>query len=140
MKKLCLILVVLLAACKKYEEGGSYMINSRQPKKVSGEWALQKRLINEVESPLDPSIKNFRLSFERNGLYRESYTKGSQEVVTQGTWSKDSGVENYNIETEKGTIRIKVLRLKRNELWFSYVGFDQNIYQYHLIDAKKTKD
>jgi hypothetical protein len=139
-KNLVLFFTLLaLAACSKYEDGGINLISSRQPKKVVGEWAVEKRLIDDVETPFDPSITKYRLHFAKNGDYKETYLNNGSSVVTEGTWGSDDK-HGYSIYTSKGSINIGVLRLKSNSMWFTYLGLDNKLYELHLINARKAKD
>jgi hypothetical protein len=142
MKRNVLIFcVLLLTSCTKYEDGGRDIFTNRQYKKISGEWAVEKRLVNNVEKPFDATISKYRLFFDMDGNYKESYFKDGTSVVIEGTWADGNGDAEYSIYTQgKGNINITITRLKNRSMWFHYSGQDGNVYEFHLMNARKAKD
>ncbi len=117
---LALFAALIVAACKKYEEGPAISLRSKK-KRVEGVWKIDKKFdAQEEQLQLTSDDLKVRWEFE-DTIYREIYS-GTTQI--SGTWefteSKERILVNYEDTTGKYTLDYRILRLTNSDLWLKF--------------------
>ncbi len=117
---LALFAALIVAACKKYEEGPAISLRSKK-KRVEGVWKIDKKFdAQEEQLQLTSDDLKVRWEFE-DTIYREIFS-GTTQI--SGTWefteSKERILVNYEDTTGKYTLDYRILRLTNSDLWLKF--------------------
>lgn len=123
---ICLMVSLLVGACKKYDEGPLLSLRSRKAR-LAGKW--EKEVGDDI-LVLTALIHSYE--FKKDGVYLMEYDKGPTTTqVAVGTWefyNKDQFLVTYlpevRVRTAVFSMRdtLKILRLRRDELWLTSEG------------------
>lgn len=117
---LVLFAALIVAACKKYEDGPAISLRSKK-KRVEGIWKIDKKFdAQEEQLQLTSDDLKVRWEFE-DTIYREVFS-GTTQI--SGTWefteSKERILVNYEDTTGKYTRDYRILRLTNSDLWLKF--------------------
>lgn len=117
---LALFAALIVAACKKYEEGPAISLRSKK-KRVEGVWKIDKKFdAQEEQLQLTSDDLKVRWEFE-DTIYREIYSGTTQiSGVWEFTESKERILVNYEDTTGKYTLDYRILRLTNSDLWLKF--------------------
>lgn len=151
MKKLCIYLVlslILLGACKKYEEGPGISLRSKE-KRLCQEWDMNKWIYNGETHIFNAGYSHIYWDIDKNGAFEERrvLSDTTKELIAKWEWSEDkesmyliesldknSGnlldfmpfknntATNADLRTE-----FKIIQLKYDELIVEYTNGDKII-------------
>jgi len=136
-----LFIVLLIASCKKYDEGGML---SNADKKLKQSWKLESYYLDGNDATSSLLIQNYVEEYKENGDYIRSYIDTDQELFSEvGTWSFDSDKKNIRImsvssleltasNSTVSTSDYEIVRLKKKELWYRYEN-GGNTHEFHLV-------
>lgn len=132
-------IILLMPACKKYEEGPSLSFRSKEAR-LEGTWKYEKIFVNQKERTLSEEEEKFRLSFYKEGFARKEVFNGSITNSISGNWYWDHRKDNIKLVfdyTYFGTpmheeTLLRIIRLKNKELWLEETASKEPI-QYQLI-------
>lgn len=120
MKKLLFVVLTLLvlASCKKYEEGPSLSLRSAKAR-VSNEWKLVKVMSgeNDITSSYLSNPTKVEMLLEKDGSYKQTNTVGATDYTTEGSWDLSGDKKTLVLNANGYTELMKIIRLKSKELW-----------------------
>ncbi len=139
MKTIKLISILILSSlmftginsCGKYQDGPALSLVSKE-KRVVNSWKLEKYYWNGTDATNSLLISNYTEEYSDIGIFNYSYTDKDGELETaSGTWEFDdnkeniriSGVSSIELTDENSTVtntECQILRLKSDELWYSF--------------------
>ena len=134
MKKLTLLsalFLLVMASCKKYEEGGS--INKTQ-KNIVGKWQLLHYYVNDVDVTNQLIITNVSETYNDDKTCNRTYTDDQGDNISQnGTWSFDkenkllemSGIGSVETTASSGTAsssKYYILQLDKENYMYYYTN------------------
>lgn len=143
MKKIllfCFALVVILSACKKYEDGPFISFRSRK-ERVANTWVYKDVFRNDTNITAEIQNSNNILdnpyyTFTKDGGLTIGFVNTPAIGTIPGTWEftdKDEKMK-LTIPILSQEINWKILRLKEEELWVATepdsIGKDK--YEYHF--------
>jgi hypothetical protein len=125
----CLAMLVILASCKKYEEGPAFSLR-KQSARLKGEWTMDTRLINGVGQVLDVDDLDDIFYF----LSDNTFTIIDPGHATRsGDWNFNSNKKDlilyFGINRFVEVYTIK--RLTNKEFWYT-TYIDNNLNEIHL--------
>ncbi|MEY3085311.1 MAG: hypothetical protein RL037_1491 [Bacteroidota bacterium] len=115
------ISLIVLGSCNKYADGPSFSLLTRMDR-ISNEWILEKKTLNNSEVELESEVK---LTIESDGTYSESTVTNPlgqiQSTHTHGTWIFLEGQGQVSMtESSEGSLavnyEIRELKSKRLKL------------------------
>ncbi|MGM0478543.1 MAG: hypothetical protein ACQERC_04905 [Bacteroidota bacterium] len=117
---LVLFAALIVAACKKYEDGPAISLRSKK-KRVEGIWKIDKKF-DAQEEQLQLTSDDLKVRWEfKDTIYREVFS-GTTQI--SGTWefteSKERILVNYEDTTGKYTRDYRILRLTNSDLWLKF--------------------
>lgn len=122
---ICLsLLLVLMGACKKYDEGPGISLRSKKAR-VSNTWKIQNYLENGVDKTTDYTAvyQNARFSIMKTEKFIFTYTfNGSFDVEQSGNWHFNSNKTKLlftQLSPTTDSWAVDILRLKETELWLT---------------------
>ncbi len=129
MKKLLplLLLIGLLTACGKYEEGPNLSLASKKSRAVN-DWTLSEQYDENGDQVSNP------ISMQLSLMKDDTWTQSWATIQTgSGTWAFDDD-KGYIVLTTDGifvsTTKYEILRLKSKELW---IRNEAGTVEYRLI-------
>lgn len=128
-----MLMAIVLPSCKKYEEGPFISLSSAKSRAVN-QWKIEKVYSNDsdVTSTFTLLWPNYSIELKKDDSYVITMSADTSEV---GTWTFDNPKENI-ITTPTGSVITttwNILKLKKDELWVKYTGWDNTRWEYHLI-------
>lgn len=134
--------MIIGVSCKKYEDGG---LKSKADERLTAHtWKLDQYLRNGNDETSKLLISNFKETFNEGGTIIRSYNDDDGEAFNEtGNWEFDSdkdqislnGVSSIELTIETSTVSTSdynIIRLKKEELWYSYEnGGDK--HEFHLV-------
>jgi len=111
-----LVVLLNLSSCKKYEDGPSFSLKSKNGR-LTGEWT-----VDEIDKEKQVG-STLTLEFEKNGdfSYKYSYTDsyGNSSYSYDGEWDWEDGKKSVEV-TIAGQPKTEweILKLTNKELWF----------------------
>lgn len=136
-----LLSVLVLASCKKYDDGGT---KARAEKNIKKSWKLDAYYMNGTNNTSSLLISNFVETYNDDGSYTRSYIDASGNAKDEaGTWTLDndksvinvSGTGSIELTNETSTVSASdytILKLKKNELWYEFEN-GGNVHEFRLI-------
>lgn len=121
-----LVLAVMLAGCKKYEEGPLLSLRSKNAR-VANTWKVEQYLLNGVDKTNEWA--GYTETYTKEGAF--SFSSGS--IAGAGVWEwqndkneiKRSGISKMSSQT------LYILRLKENKFWY-LVRDGSDIEEFHM--------
>ena len=146
-KSLSIIIISVLAifsisSCKKYSDGG--LVGRAEKRLSANTWALEKYLRNGNDETSLLLIRNFTEHFSDNGVLTSNYIdKDGDPFSETGSWEFDNKKEQINLSSvgsielteETSTVSTSdynIIRLKKEELWYSYDNGGDN-HEFHFV-------
>jgi hypothetical protein len=130
-----ILIVVSFFSCGKYEDGPLFSLATRKGR-VSNEWKVNQYFENNqnVTEDFFKAYKEYNFIFERNGNAQLKFieTGNPQTNTIQGSWEFDSTQEFIFLDTPEERYELKILRLKRNQLWIEYENSFDALVKIHL--------
>lgn len=126
-------LTLLIASCKKYEEGPALSLRSKT-ERVANSWRIAQALDNGND--VTSQYNKFELDLTKGGSATLSaeYTFFNSELkyITDGTWVFVSNKEkiSLNFENDDADGVYTILKLKEKEMW---VKKDGDTVELHLV-------
>lgn len=126
--------LLLIASCKKYEEGPALSLRSKAAR-VANTWKIEQYLYNgsDQTSLINAAMPNYREVYDKDGNYSFSYDgnsgSGRWEFQNDKMEIKRSGVSSQSSET------LYILKLKEKEFWY-YIMSGNDREEIHLIPAE----
>ncbi len=130
-----IITLVLMSACKKYEEGP---LISFIPKidRITGSYELEEYyiIVDDIKYDLleENNIQGIQIIYNKNGTGKETILREGGNIIREFEWqfdeTKDFLHERTKINENEFTGWItnqKIMRLTRNELWISVLQSQQ---------------
>lgn len=128
--------------CNRYENGGS----KRKAEKnlTSVVWKLEQYLRNGNDETSSLLISNFTEDYQSGGVLIRSYTDPNGDPFSEtGDWQFDNdrnqinltGLGSIELTQETSTVSTSdynILKLKNDELWYSYENGGDN-HEFHLV-------
>ncbi len=121
------VLTILLSySCKKYPDGPSLSIHSRNARVINN-WVCEKVLVNAEEST--PFYSKYNYSYGADN----SYTENSGYYTLNGSWQLVSNDDSLIVKLNTSQVlhRFKILRLKNNSIWL-IEKVNSSDYEWHL--------
>lgn len=125
---LCIVVVMSLSNCKKYEEGPILSLRTKTAR-VANTWKVASYTSNGTDYTSLFTNANYTETYDKDGNY--SYTSswgsgaGKWEFQSDKKEIKRSGVAGQSTET------LVILKLKEKEFWYYYMdGKDKE--EFHL--------
>lgn len=131
----CLVALLALTTCGKYEEGPKFSLLTKQTRLV-GDYTVDKYLINGIEMSLseDLGIIEYSVSYLDNGKGERIIEMQSHTLTEKFEWkfseSKEYLNERIKVSEETYTNWIenqKILRLTNKELWVIFESETEEI-------------
>lgn len=128
---MALIAVSGLAGCKKYDDGPTFSLRSRE-ERVANNWRIERAMDggNDVTSYFDQY--ELRLTRDRDATLTASYTLLSIDFnySTNGTWEFENKSEDLRLDFEDDGAdeTYQILTLKETELWLREKGGDLELH------------
>ena len=135
------LICISFTTCKKYEEGPSLSLRSKEARVVNT-WKVEKYYKNGEDKTADffADKINYIETFTEDGKWSLSYTDASDnELETDsGTWEFDKDSNKEKIDRNAGGStweELTILKLKNKEFWFWYMDSGDK-KEYHLIPSE----
>lgn len=139
---LSLGLILSLASCEKYENGGS----KRKAEKnlTANTWKLSAYFLDDVDNTSSLLISNYTEKYNSDGSYLRNYTDASGDLKSEpGTWTFDSdksllnisGIGSFELTAETSTVSASdytLVKLTKDELWY-YFENGGSTHEFHLV-------
>lgn len=128
---------LVLASCKKYEEGPFISIIPKD-ERMDNTWKVKNYFENGVDKTTEFNnlLQNAVLKIEKSGTYNFSYKAGGLlDYSESGTWRFINNKEDFETTKTTGISSVSthhILKLKESELW--YYDMDNGVKkEYHLV-------
>lgn len=131
---LAAVAMLPLASCKKYEEGPSLSLRSRNAR-VANTWKIEYYAVNGTDQTanINSLLPDYRETYDKEGNYSFSYTgnsgSGRWEFQNNDLEIKRSGVSSQSSET------LYILKLKQKEFWYT-IKDGSDTEEVHLVPAE----
>lgn len=127
---LLLIIVLVLSACSKFEDGPLFSLISVK-KRLSREWKVEfsRNLETGIEHSAD--FEGWLLSFEKNGSYSNSIIYDGVAIKYNGNWELIGQNQlrlDYTATSGRITEFYLILRLTKKELWLKNLSEEIHYY------------
>ena len=135
------LFILVLPACKKYENGGSI---AKAEKNIQNTWKIEAYLMDGTDKTANLLISNFKETFGESGAYLRSFTdasgdpkneEGTYTLVEEKSKINVSGIGSYELTEETSTVSTSdydLLKLTKDELWYSFEN-GGNTHEFHLV-------
>lgn len=115
----CVVVLLNLSSCKKYEDGPSLSLKSKNSR-LTGEWE-----VDEIDN-VSPSVGfggTMILEFEKDGDFSYttsySYDGASYSYSYEGEWEWEDGKKSVEIDIDsEDKTEFEILKLTNKEFWF----------------------
>jgi hypothetical protein len=113
---------LVLAACKKYEEGPALSLRTKKSR-LAGDWTLDKVFYNgqDVTSQYTSGGTTWKLTIDKGGSWTETVTSSVGTSTDKGSWEFVEKKEQLKMVTDGSTDTdgdtSTIVKLKNKELW-----------------------
>jgi hypothetical protein len=124
-----LIIISLMAACKKYPNGPLISLESRTAR-VANVWKMGQVMLNGSDVTSTYTNINYTETYDKSGNY--SYT--SSIASGSGKWTfenKDTQIKRSGVSGQSSE-DLTILRLKEKSFWYKFTN-GSDTYEFHLI-------
>jgi hypothetical protein len=131
-----LIIVLIMPACKKYEEGPTISFRSKTARLVN-KWKVEKAIQNgiDITTSYQTNFPNLVMEIKDDGSILTTYTDPlGAIIIINSTWAFSSDKTAVNITTLGVTISQTILKLKNDELWLKWT-LGISVQEIHYITA-----
>lgn len=119
--------VILFGSCGKYEDGPSFSLRTKTSR-LTGEWKIEKLILNDVEQQLPVEAQNSSMIFESGGVGKITYTQSAISIALDLEWKFGSEKETIKVRIKSFTGswgdwgESTILRLTNSEFWFKDIS------------------
>lgn len=129
-----LFITLIIAACKKYEEGPLFSFRSKE-ERLSNTWKVKQYFENGVDKTNDFNnvFNGYVMTINKENTYTLSYKAfGLIPYSEAGSWYFNTNKTSVTFKNNNNTSTWKILKLMEKELWGEYKDSNKT-YEIHLI-------
>lgn len=131
MPYILLLLVLIIAGCKKYDEGPAFTLKSKK-ERLANKWRIERYYMNGEDKTAQLDSMYMSFEFTRDGKYQEIMAHHTMSYVDDGKWEFIFKQEAVEIYRSNDTIIWHITKLKEDELWTVYTPSSSFRFEYHL--------
>jgi len=133
---ICASVILLLAACSKYEDGPPLSLRSKT-ERISNNWIVSSAYRDETDGTFDfnAQFPDYLLSIGKDKQYTLSYQPVAAPAFSEkGTWKFSDDKKHVLFTDENGAVHdYAILRLKEHELWVLITDHNASTWEVHLV-------
>jgi hypothetical protein len=123
--------IVLLAGCRKYDEGPAFSIRSKK-ERLANLWEIEKYFVNGEDKTATVDTMFLTFEFRKNGEYQEQMAHHYMYYIDNGSWKFTEDKKNVDIYRSNDTMRWHITKLEEDRLWVVYTPISFFRFEYHL--------